>query len=210
MDIHRLVGAAQRLLPDLSEELAAGHDLTGAAGQMGEQVELPGREVEREAIEGDLTGGRVHDESTHPQRLFRLGLAQAPQHRLDPRVELGRPERLHDVVVGAALQQRDHLRLLVPRGRHDHRYVADGPQHPQHLPAVHVRQPQVQHDQVRRTGHGRVEPCHAAGRCRDRVTFVPQSTHECAAQSGVVLHNQQVSHDDTVATGLMQGVLRVK
>ena len=49
--------------------------------------------------------------------------AAAPQHRTDPGRDLVGPERLDDVVVGAAVERLDHRRVVVLRGDHDDRHL---------------------------------------------------------------------------------------
>ena len=56
----------------------------------------------------------------------RRGLAAA-QHGLDPRRQLARRERLHDVVVGADLEPGDAVGLLVARGQHQDRHASSVP-----------------------------------------------------------------------------------
>src|SRR5688572_32500180 len=46
VDVDGLVGAAPRLAPHLDQEVALGDDLAGSLDQVGEQVELAGREVD--------------------------------------------------------------------------------------------------------------------------------------------------------------------
>ena len=124
------------------------------------------------------------------RRLLVLVRAQPAQHGFDPRVQLGRPERLDDVVVGAVPEGRDHVRLVVPRGRDDHRDIADGAQHPQDLGAVHVRQPQIQDDEIGAVGDGGVESRHAGRRGGDGVATVAQRAHQRTAQLRIVLDDK--------------------
>ena len=52
VDVDRLVRPAVRLAPHLGEELTARHHLGRAAGEVGEQVELEARQLERLAGQG--------------------------------------------------------------------------------------------------------------------------------------------------------------
>ena len=58
-------------------------------------------------------------------------------------------EGLEHVVVGAGVEGRDDLVVVVPGGGDDDRHRGDGTQHPQQLAAVEVRQPEVEDDEVR-------------------------------------------------------------
>ena len=66
--------------------------------------------------------------------------------------QLGGAEGLGDIVVGTVVQGLYLIMLMVPGGDHHHRQagpLADGFQH---LDAVHIRQAQIQHDQVGTVG----------------------------------------------------------
>src|SRR5262245_35118223 len=52
VDVDRLVGTAVGLLPDLGQQLAPGHHLGTAPGQVGQEVELEPGEVELAAVDG--------------------------------------------------------------------------------------------------------------------------------------------------------------
>jgi hypothetical protein len=67
----------------------------------------------------------------------------------DPGEQLGEPERLGQVVVGAGVQPDDHVDLLPPGRQHDdHQPRLRGPEPPAQLDAVHVRQLEVKQHQV--------------------------------------------------------------
>lgn len=117
-------------------------------------------------------------------------MPSSAQHRLDPRVQLGRPERLDDVVVRTVPEHGHHVRLVVPRGGHDHRDVADRAQHPQHLRAVHVRQPEIEYDQVGALGDGGIEPGHPGRGGGNGMTTVPQRPHQRTAYLRIVLDDE--------------------
>ena len=70
------------------------------------------------------------------------------QHRLDPRQQLARVERLGHVVVGAELEPDHPVGLLGHRGQHDDRQVALRAQLPAQGEAVLARHHDVEHDQV--------------------------------------------------------------
>ncbi len=85
---------------------------------------------------------------------------RATQQRAHPRHELVRAERLRDVIVRADLEPDDPLRLVGAGRQHDDRN-GGGPRLAAHDPAdlktVHLRQHQVEHQQVGRTIRERLE-----------------------------------------------------
>ena len=75
-------------------------------------------------------------------------VARTPQHRAHARHELARRERLHDVVVGAELEPDDAVRLVAVPAQHDHRHRVVGAHLSQHVEAAHLRETEVEHDEL--------------------------------------------------------------
>jgi hypothetical protein len=78
-------------------------------------------------------------------------LADAPQHGADARHELGRRERLGDIIVGAGIEAAHAIALLAARRQHDDRQVGgDGlaAQLAADLDARHQGQHPVEQDEV--------------------------------------------------------------
>ena len=78
------------------------------------------------------------------------GLRGEPaQQRAHPGQQLGQPERLADVVVGARVEADDEVDLVGAGGEHEHRQVGHVEPHPAaHLEPVHAGQAEVEHQQV--------------------------------------------------------------
>ena len=171
MDVDGLVGPAPGLVPHLGEQLLLGDDLAGAAGEVGQQVELARRQVEhlaRRARHGG-TRGRCSGSPTTTLRSAGRPLPDPAQHRTDPRLELGGRVRLDDVVVGPRVQRLHQARVVVAGAGDDHRHLAHRPQHRQHLGAVDVGEPEVEDDHVGAGVDGEREPGHPVGRGVDGV-----------------------------------------
>jgi hypothetical protein len=81
-------------------------------------------------------------------RTLRRRAPRPAQDRLDPRGELAGRERLDHVVVGAELEPRDPVGLLVARREQDHGHPTADP--PADLEAVDPRQSDVEHDERHR------------------------------------------------------------
>ena len=71
------------------------------------------------------------------------------QQRPHPGQQLGEPERLADVVVGARVEPDDEVDLVGARGEHEDGEVGEvGAQPAADLEAVHPGQAEVEHEQV--------------------------------------------------------------
>ena len=79
----------------------------------------------------------------------RRGRGGAAQVRANAGEQLGEPERLDQVVVGAGVQAGDDVELLVAGGEDEDREVGPrGSQPAAYVDAVDVGQSEVEHDQV--------------------------------------------------------------
>lgn len=74
--------------------------------------------------------------------------AAAPQHGPHACDELARPERLHEVIVGAHLEPDDAIDLLAFGRQHQDRHVVPGANAPADRQPVLAWQHQVENDQV--------------------------------------------------------------
>ncbi|MNP14045.1 hypothetical protein D3C76_1063550 [compost metagenome] len=102
------------------------------------------------AIEQDPAIGQVHHQRAEGQRRW-LGFAhrRLAQQRTNPRQEFLDAERLGHVVIGAAIQRLDFLPFTGTHREHQHRHRRPLAKLTQYLLAVHVRQAEVEHQQVR-------------------------------------------------------------
>ena len=153
MDGDRRGVGVERVAPDEVHELVAGERLAGVAGEEQQQLELALGERDLLGGDGHPARGRVDHELAELERRLRVGArVQAPQHGVDARHELGRRERLDDVVVGAQAQPDDAVGLLAARGQQDdRRAVAVVLAHAaHHLEPIDAGQHEVEHDEVGR------------------------------------------------------------
>jgi hypothetical protein len=109
-----------------------------------------------------------------------------PQHRADPRDQLGRAERLGDIVVGTDLQSANTVALLAARRQHDDRHVARirfAPDLSAHFKSGDMRKHPVENHDVRSRLGDRDEGRLAVHRDRDPESFlleiVPQQFDQC-------------------------------
>ena len=189
--------------PHRDQQLAVRQHAAGVAHQGLEQRVLARAELHRHARDAHLPRGLVQRHRTGAQRPVRaarplvLRLAAAPECRAQPRQQLAQPERLLDVVVGAVVEGGDLLRLAVARRQHDHRHRAEGAQPGQRLPAVHVRQAEIEQHGVWRARGGEAQEVGGIVRLRHRVA----GRLQCGPQEAVDLRlvvdeqDQRLVHD---------------
>src|SRR6266540_3704505 len=148
-------GARRRggvVAPDLIEHSVARHDLTAAAQEEAQDVELLVGQLNRGAFASGLA---LFEINLHlSEAVFGHSLPEPrrmpPQAYADPGHQLAQRKRLYDVVVGPDLEAEDPVDLLPLCGEHD-----DGsfdsflPQLAADVEAAHSWQHDVQEDQVR-------------------------------------------------------------
>jgi hypothetical protein len=106
--------------PHVRQQLLAGQDLVGVAQERLGQRELPAGQLDRAAGHGGSPGAQVQGHVARSQQGCLLG-AVGPQPDANAGQQLLEPERLRDVVVGAAVEPGHGDLDLVPGGEDDHR-----------------------------------------------------------------------------------------
>src|SRR5438093_4042515 len=112
-------GSATFFLPDLACQHFAGNEMALLAQQIFQELELPTREIERAATSRHSPHGRIHFqvcglEAKHVRR------TAATQQRADTCEQLGKRERLHQIVVGAQIEAEDSILDRVASGQHEY------------------------------------------------------------------------------------------
>ena len=98
---------------------------------------------------GDASGGQVDGEVLrHHHRDVRGRRSSAAYGGAEAGEELVQPEGLGDVVVGAGVQRRDRIALVLAGRQDQDRYVGPAAQALQDLQSVEVGQAEVQDDDV--------------------------------------------------------------
>src|SRR5450631_278030 len=105
VDVDGTVPSAVRLAPHVGQQLTLGDHLSRALGQGQQEIELLARQVEGLLVKADLTGEGVDRQTTHDQWSFNDCGATAAKNRAEPGFDLLDPERLDDIVVGAAVER---------------------------------------------------------------------------------------------------------
>src|SRR5713101_863699 len=155
MGVDSALVALEVVAADAVNQLEPRVDPAGDRGQ-GYQ-DAPFRRSQLDFAAADLCHppGLVDDQGAVPEPadpLLGRRCRVAAQDRLDPEHQLTRAERLGHVVVGTELEARDAVLLTGLRRQHQDRRRAGRPDLPGDRLARYVRQPEVQHDQVRCRG----------------------------------------------------------
>ena len=152
-------------VPHLAHDALARDRAPRLLDQQREQVELLRAQDELVLGSPRAPSGPVHDHVSDPQR-HRLGALKrlaAAEVRPNPRQQLREPERLDHVVVGARVEARDDVELLVARGEDEDAQVGTrGAQLAAHVEPVHVGQAQVEDHEVERRWRRPARRCHGS------------------------------------------------
>ena len=105
--------------------------------------------------------------------------------------ELGQPEWLRDVVVGAGIQPQHHVDLVAACGQdHDRRHRRLRPEAPADFDPVEIGQPEVEQHEVGWTRGGVLERPGAGRRPAGLVAVCGERIGETSADSGVVFDDE--------------------
>src|SRR5215472_832423 len=149
VQVVRLLGV--RASPHLSEELLAREELACVAGQRREQSILDGREVHLLSLDQDPSLAEVHLKLTGLEHGLVLGALRplsSTEGGPDAREELADAEGLAEVVVRAGVESSNLGGLLLARGDDYERHARPGAQPPDDLQTIHVRQAEIEDDQI--------------------------------------------------------------
>ena len=121
------------------------------ASEEGDEVELPGGEVDGAAVDGHRPAGEVDAKRSDDDHRVVGGrvepVAMAEGHP-ESGFQLGHAERLGDEVVGAFVERLDLACLGAVRREHHDGHLTPLAEAPAHLDPVDVGQPEVEHDHV--------------------------------------------------------------
>ncbi|ABA47730.1 hypothetical protein BURPS1710b_1624 [Burkholderia pseudomallei 1710b] len=129
LDVHvdRALLDEHMVAPDLIEQLRAAVHALRMGHEEVQQAELGRAEIELDLaavrLRGDAMRRRIEPQPVDRHDVLGQLRRAAAQHRLDPRHQLLRRERLRHVIVRADLEAEDLVLLVAARGQHDDRNV---------------------------------------------------------------------------------------
>ena len=143
------------------------------------------------AVVGDARGLGVE-----PQRAaldLALGVAGGAAHLgAHARQQFLHVERLGEIIVGAGVHAGDLVAPAVARGEDDHRHLAFGPAPLlEDRDAVHLRQPDIEDDDVVGLGFAEEVAFLAVERLVDGIAGVGQRRHQLAIEIGIILDDER-------------------
>ena len=143
-------------------------------------------------IDGQVPGGEFAG-------LGDLGIGQGGAGMADGGADagqqLGGAEGLHQIVVGAVIQGVHLVVLMVPGGHHHHRQVGPFAHGLEHLHAVHIRQTQVQNNQVRAVGGDHGQRFFTAAHDDGVIPIGVEDHGDEVADALLILHDQNLILD---------------
>jgi signal transduction histidine kinase len=177
--------------PDRVHQLLSRDDDAWPSGELGEDAELLHREVQ---LGGALPGPatlEVEVEIVHAE----VDCGGRAEPRPYPSEQLGQPEGLGHVVVGAGVERLDRVQLVTPPGQDEDLDIRRlGADEATDVDAVTVRQAEVEDDELGLVlEHGELDIGHAADRA-DVVTVASQSRRERLGDALVVLDDEDPAH----------------
>src|SRR5438046_1730055 len=110
--------------PDLVEKLGTRVDAARVRHEEAQHAELEGAQLDVAAVSHDAARCGIELETRDLDHHVGVLRRAAAHHRLDPRKQLARRERLHQVVVGARLEPGDLVGFAFAAGEKDDRYRA--------------------------------------------------------------------------------------
>src|SRR6266699_565768 len=164
-----LAVAGEISAPHVLEQGVAGVPPAWKREQVGEEIELPRRELDVGSIQDHPASCAVDAEIADGIQLgYRLGFVgfrlRATQHRVHAGEHLANREWLGDVVVGAKLETDDLVDLGVLGRDDDDRHAAALAKRAAEVEAAHPRQHQVEQHEVRSRGARRAQAGGAVAR----------------------------------------------
>src|SRR5215813_6666945 len=200
---------------EASAKLLLAQYASGASQEQLEQRPFPRSEIHLPVPDLDALGGDVDIQAR--DRPPCSGRHNAPEKRSHSRFELGERERLRQIVFGAEIEPVHAIFDRVARGENEnHRRGVSRAQAAQHLEAIEIGQPDVEHDEIE-LFVGERSICLLAGRgashrmpstsqyfdepvCEERVIFNDENTHDGSPMSAPPGRGRQGYQNGTLSS----------
>ena len=140
--------------------------------------------------EGVEAAGRDNWTTAHDRFTRERGGVHSSQRRANARQQFLSTKGLGDVVIGARIQ-RSHLVAFGTASRQDEDWNAGRLSHlTAHINAVHVRQTEVEHDQIRLVAFDGIQTRSPGHRRRDLVPARTEQGSHGAQDVGLIVHDE--------------------
>ncbi len=127
----------------------------------------------------------------------------AAEHGPDAGLQVLGGVRLDHVVVGACIEKADDLLLVVSRRCDNHRHIRHRSNHAEGFGAVDVRQTEIEHHHVERSGDGGLDTGHRRPCGVHLVTALGEPTRERLPDPLVVFNDENGGHGITIPKGVL-------
>ncbi len=138
--------------PEAIQQLLTSEYMVGLGGEEIEQLHFPGREYDLLCFTGHLIVLQINFQ--RGKFNGRIGIEQrigSPQDRFDPRHQFVRIKRFHQVIICAQVEPFEFIAAFAFPGQHDDRSFLKSPDFFAHFPPIHLRQHNIQNDQISRS-----------------------------------------------------------
>src|SRR6476646_8727189 len=113
-----------------------------------------------------------------------------PERHADPGQQLGNPERLTQIIVGAEVKCRNLVMLLTAGGDHNDGSMPGAADLPSHLESIQIGQPEIQQHNLWIAAGGLRETFAGGASLDDLVVVGPQRATKKAPHLGLVFDHQ--------------------
>ena len=194
VDVDEIGAGVEAVVPHAFEQDRPRHDLPRVADEEFEELELARDEVEVAARASRLAIEKVDLEILEAQHGL-LAVGGAPRQNLDAGAELGRKERLRQVVVAPCPQSADPVVDARQGAEHEH-WGADAgdAQAVQQGQTVEPRQQTVERDHIETLGLGPGEARGPGAFARHHEAGGREILHNLGRGLGIVLDHQHAKH----------------
>ena len=193
MHVEGLRRAGRIRAPDLAHEGVAGDDGSGLAQEDAQEVEFLGRQAQLDITDEGAMCGDIHANILRAQLTLDGFRGLAAQEGAHAGKKLGQTERLRHVVICTGVEADNHVNFVRAGGEdQDRDSVAGGADLASDIQAVHVRQTEVQDDQVNATHIG--EGLSARRVCTHVVALPAQRAGKGLRDGRIVFNEENCSH----------------
>ena len=193
-----LVGASVRLVPYLGQQLALAYHPTGTFNEVHEEFEFSRRKVERLVLKLRFLRVEIDDDLSNDHRPLLRFRPRSSEDRAEAGLEMLRRIGLHDVVIGACVEQSDDLRFVVSSCGNNHRHIGDGTDHSERLSSVEIGETKIEHDDVEPARNRCLDARHGGSNGIHLVASLRKATGQRLPNALIVLNYQDGGHSVTI------------
>ena len=198
MHVDGLVGASVGLVPYLGQQLALADHPTGPFNEVHEEFEFSRREVERLALKLHFLGVEVDGDLSNDERPLLRFRPRSSEDRAEAGLEMLRRIRLHDVIIGACVEQSDDLRFVISSCGNNHRHIGDRTDHSERLSSVEIGETKIEHYDVEPARNRRLDARHGGSNGIHLVASLRKATGQRLPNALIIFDYEDGGHSVTI------------